>query len=89
MADENRKTTLGVFVYAEPSRLKRTLESIRTYTAEPFRLVLLADGLDAATSETLNRLSDIPQLATDQSHGAPACFNGLIAYDDPDTAIFL
>lgn len=87
--NKNKKTTIGVWCYEEPFRIKRTLKSLRMYTSEPFKLVLMADGMDAAMYSSLSDLGDIPKLATDKYFGAPACFNRLITYDNADIVVFL
>ena len=81
--------TIGVWVYAEPSHLHRTLDSVQKHTAQPMRLILLPDGADAPTAAALARLQDIPQLPTEQALGAPACFNRLLSYDQADVVVFL
>lgn len=86
---ENKKITIGIWVYAEPFRLQKTLDSIRAHTLEPFTLVLLPDGPDTVSAEALGKFRDIPQLATNRSLGAPACFNRLISYDTAEIVIFL
>lgn len=86
---DNKNVTIGVWVYAEPSRLQQTVESIQKYTPAPFKLVLLPDGPDTTTATALAHFKDFAQLATDRVFGAPACFNRLISYDQADVAVFL
>jgi glycosyltransferase involved in cell wall biosynthesis len=81
--------TIGVWVYAEPASLHRTLDSVHKHTAQPLRLILLPDGADALTAAALARLRDVPQLPTEQALGAPACFNRLLSYDQADVVVFL
>ena len=86
---EHKHILIGIWVYAEPSKLHRTLESIHTHTPAPHALVLLPDGPDPTTAAALSQHHGVPQLATDQALGAPACFNRLIAYDQAKVVIFL
>jgi glycosyltransferase involved in cell wall biosynthesis len=83
------RITIGVWIYAEPSSLHRTLDSVQQHTAQPVRLLLLPDGADAPTTAALARLRDVPQLPTEQALGAPACFNRLLSYDQADVVVFL
>lgn len=86
---QNKSIIIGIWVYAEPSRFQRTLDSVWRSTPEPFDLILLPDGPDPATASALARLQDLPQLTTDRVLGAPACFNRLISYNRADIVVFL
>src|SRR5438045_4929243 len=57
--------TIGVHVYAEPARLAATLVSLDRSTAVPYRLVLLADGPDAATAAAV-AATGLPVSGTDR-----------------------
>ena len=85
----NKDITIGIWVYAEPSRLQRTLESLHKHTLAPYNLVLLPDGPDRATMAALSPRHDVPQLGTERALGAPACFNRLITYDQAEVVVFL
>ena len=39
--------TIGIWFYADPIGLKRTLDSVRVHTSGPYTLVVLGDGLQA------------------------------------------
>src|SRR5512141_2479670 len=74
------RVRIGIHVHAEPAELQGTLAAVRAHTPA-FELLLLPDGPDAQTRELLATLHDIPQLATEEPRGAPACFNRLVAAD--------
>ncbi len=81
--------TIGIHVHAEPQRLLATLASIRANTRQAVELLLLPDGPDEATKATLATMSDIPQSATVQPLGPPACFNRLVTATDADVWVLL
>jgi glycosyltransferase involved in cell wall biosynthesis len=80
---------IGVYVFEEPLRLRSTLESLAANTPQPFELVLLPDGPDAATQVELRRLAHLPQSSTTQALGGAACFNRLAASAHADVVILL
>lgn len=84
-----RSICLGVHVHAEPNRLQETIASLRANTPLDFELLLLPDGPDAATKIALAKMRDVPQAATAQPLGIPACFNRLANYNNADVVVLL
>lgn len=84
-----RRIQIGIYVHAEPARLKATLDSLRAEGGEAPRLLLLGDGPDAPTREALAALADIPQSNTAEPLGTAACFNRLAADADADVFVLL
>jgi glycosyltransferase involved in cell wall biosynthesis len=80
---------LGIQVHAEPGQLHATLACVRAHTAEPFELVVLADGPDDATRMALASLRDVPQLNSDDARGVAACFNRLTQTGAADVYVLL
>ncbi|NTU85462.1 MAG: glycosyltransferase, partial [Chloroflexales bacterium] len=83
------RVCIGIHVYAEPERLRATLDALGANTARAFELLLLPDGPDMPTRAALARLPQLPRLGTDEPHGAPACFNRLAAASDADVLVLL
>lgn len=84
-----RRTCIGVHVHAEPARLLATLRSLCEHTPPEVGLLLLPDGPDAETRAALAELEGLPQSATAEAQGAPACFNRLAALSDADVIVLL
>lgn len=80
--------SVGVHVHAEPERLSSTLRALTPASAHPLEILVLPDGPDAATRDMLGSL-DLPQYATDDPQGPPACFNRLAVASDSDVVILL
>src|SRR5437868_12321284 len=70
--------SIGVYVHAEPERLKATLASLCVHTPQEHHLVLLADGPDEETAAALLTMSGITQSNTSEPRGTAACFNRLL-----------
>jgi glycosyltransferase involved in cell wall biosynthesis len=81
--------SIGVYVHAEPDRLKATLASLSVHTRQPYDLLLLADGPDEQTAATLAAMLDIPQSNTSEAKGTAACFNRLVRHNTADICILL
>src|SRR5262245_10035509 len=84
-----KRVAIGIQVYEEPERLLATLESIAANTPRSAEVMLLPDGPDLATVETLARLSHIKQSGTSAALGAAACFNRLASDSDCDVFVFM
>ena len=84
-----KRVCIGIHVHAEPHRFVATLNSIRANTSSDYDLLILPDGPDANTIETLKRLTELKQLSTKEPCGAAACFNRLASYDDADVIVLL
>jgi O-antigen biosynthesis protein len=80
---------IGIHVHAEAERLRATLSSVQAHSTGAVELLLLPDGPDAATSDTLASMHDLPQAATPEPLGAPACFNRLAASTDASVLVLL
>ncbi|HME35242.1 MAG TPA: glycosyltransferase [Candidatus Sulfotelmatobacter sp.] len=70
--------SIGVYVHAEPERLKATLASLRAHTEAEHDLLLLGDGPDEETGAALLTMSGISQSNTGEPKGTAACFNRLL-----------
>src|SRR5216683_648986 len=81
--------TVGVHVYAEPERLRVTLESLAACTAPSVAVLLLPDGPDASTEARLATLERTRQLPSPRAQGAASCFNRLARATDSDVIVFL
>lgn len=79
-----KRICIGVHVHSEPQRLSATLASLLAHTTQPFDLVLLPDGPDAATIAALSTWTSVPQLGTREPRGTAACFNRLVSHKDAD-----
>lgn len=84
-----KRTCVGVHVHAEPAQLLATLRSLCAHTPPEVGLLLLPDGPDAPTRAALADLGGLPQSATAEARGAPACFNRLAALGDADVLVLL
>jgi glycosyltransferase involved in cell wall biosynthesis len=93
-----RRVKVGIYVHAEPARLTATLDSLRSVNGnelirstegDAVRLLVLGDGPDAPTRETLAALDDVPQSNTAEPRGVAACFNRLVASPDADVFVLL
>jgi glycosyltransferase involved in cell wall biosynthesis len=84
-----KRICIGVHLHSEPQRLSATLADLAAHTTQPFDLVLLPDGPDAATLAALKNCSSTPQLGTREPRGAAACFNRLASYNDADVVVLL
>ncbi|HEY2031778.1 MAG TPA: glycosyltransferase [Myxococcales bacterium] len=80
------KIRAGIHVHEEPRGLRATLSSIAGCGAE---VVLLPDGPDEAVRGELRKLRDLPQLATAEPRGAPACFNRFVQSGEADLYILI
>ena len=80
---------IGVYVHAEPDRLRDTLASLAAHTASGYELLLLADGPDAATRAALGQMPGIAQSATEAPKGAAACFNRFCGWTGAETLVLL
>src|SRR6185369_17979783 len=80
---------IGIHVYADPEQLCATIDAIRAQTPVPYTLLLLPDGADLETTAALAQYPEIPQLATAEPQGAPACFNRLAGNTDSDIVVLL
>jgi glycosyltransferase involved in cell wall biosynthesis len=83
------KISIGVYIHAEPERLKATLASLSVYTRQEHDLLLLADGPDHETSAALLGMSEIAQSNTSEPKGTAACFNRLLRHKAADISILL
>ncbi len=85
------KITVGVPVHAEPERLRETLVSLHAHAPAHATVVLLPDGPDGPTRAALASpaFAALPQLATDDARGGPACWNRLAAHDGADVVVLL
>ncbi len=81
--------SIGVYVHAEPERLKATLASLCAYTRQEHDLVLLADGPDEPTAAALLSLGEISQSNTNERKGTAACFNRLLRHRSAPIYILL
>jgi glycosyltransferase involved in cell wall biosynthesis len=79
---------IGVYAHADPTRLRRTIETLRAHTPAEVSVVLLPDGPDDATRAAFDTF-DLPQLGTDQPRGTPACFNRLAAETESRVLVLL
>jgi glycosyltransferase involved in cell wall biosynthesis len=77
--------TIGIWYYADPDGLERTVTSLHAHTAGTCRVVVLGDGRHATTGAA----DGLPHLDTDCPLGAAACFNRLAAHDDAEVIVFL
>lgn len=84
-----RRICIGVHLHSEPQHLSTTLADLAAHTTQPFDLVLLPDGPDAATLATLASLTTTPQLGTREPRGAAACFNRLASYKDAEVFVIM
>ena len=84
-----KRVSIGVHVHAEPLRLRATLRSLRANTPTGAEILLLPDGPDAATAAELEALCDLPQSATAEPRGAPACFNRLAGLSGAEVLVLL
>src|SRR5258705_6595578 len=84
-----KRVCVGIYVAELPEQLLATLESLRRNTSGLSEVILLPDGPDQRTRESLRNLNHHVQLATDQPLGAAACFNRLASYNDADVVVFL
>jgi glycosyltransferase involved in cell wall biosynthesis len=77
--------TIGIWFYADPVGLERTLDGLRKHTDRPYKLVVLGDGLPAQRSDLPGRA----YLNSETPLGAAVCFNRLITHDDAQVVVFL
>ena len=84
-----KRVAIGIQVYSEPERLLATLESIAANTPRGVELMLLADGPEAATLDTLAGLRHIKQSGTSAALGAAGCFNRLVSQNDSEVFVFM
>jgi glycosyltransferase involved in cell wall biosynthesis len=82
---------VGIYVSAEPERLRETLLSLRANTSQPVELLLLLDGLklDDAVRSLLPSLDDQQLSGTSEARGTAACFNRLAAHNQADLVVLL
>ena len=80
---------IGVYVHAEPERLRATLAALQAHTPPGYDLLLLADGPDAETQAALGQMSSLAQSATEAPAGTAACFNRLCARTEADILVLL
>ena len=81
--------SIGVYVHAEPERLKATLASLCVHTRQEHDLLLLADGPDEETAAALLTMSEIAQSNTSEPKGTAACFNRLLSHNAASILILL
>lgn len=81
--------SIGVFVHAEPERLKATLASLCAHTRHEHDLLLLGDGPDQETAAALLAMGAIAQSNTSEARGTAACFNRLLRRGEADVSILL
>ena len=84
-----QRISVGIYVHAEPSRLRATLAALRANTGTGAGVLLLGDGPDRATCEALAALHDLPQSNTAEPLGTAACFNRLVSSADADVYVLL
>ena len=84
-----KRVSIGIHLYSEPERLHATLASLQTNTSVGYELLLLLDGPDEPTKARVEALRDLPQSATPEPRGAPACFNRLATVSDADIVVLL
>ena len=82
------RVVIGVHVYAEPDRLKATLDAVSS-TAPDVPILLLPDGPDEPTRATLDALAHLKKSATAEPQGAAACFNRLASAGNEDIIVLL
>jgi O-antigen biosynthesis protein len=80
---------VGIYVHAEPQRLRETLASLRQNTRRPVDLLLLPDGPDLPMRRALAAIAGIPQLGAEDPQGVPACFNRLVTSGSADLFLLL
>jgi glycosyltransferase involved in cell wall biosynthesis len=80
---------VGIHVYELPERLNETLCYLRTNAPPATRIVLLADGPDAATRRALASMPQMPVVLREHAAGAATCFNDLLRYADAPAYVFL
>jgi glycosyltransferase involved in cell wall biosynthesis len=83
------KIRIGIFIQDQPQQLRTTLAALRVHTSLAHELILLPDGLAAATRAVLSEFSHLDQSATNEPQGQPACFNRLITGAQADVYVFL
>jgi glycosyltransferase involved in cell wall biosynthesis len=81
--------SIGVYVHAEPERLRATLASLCAHTRQEHDLLVLADGPDEETTAALLTMSEISQSNTGEPKGAAACFNRLLRHSAANISILL
>jgi glycosyltransferase involved in cell wall biosynthesis len=84
-----KRVCVGIHVSEAPEQLLATLDSLRRNTDHQLPLVILADGPDRRTQESLRNLNHLTQLSHEQSLGAAACFNRLASTSDADVLVLL
>lgn len=81
--------TIGVVVDDDAARLQATLDALRRVTPTGIAIVLIADGVDAATHARLAMLTGYRLLGFDTARGGAACFNLLAQHADCEVIILL
>jgi glycosyltransferase involved in cell wall biosynthesis/GT2 family glycosyltransferase len=89
VAEASGRTAIGVYVHAEPQRLRATLAALKAHTPPDYELLLLPDGPDHAVRAALADLPYLSQSPTDVPLGAAACFNRLVRETTGETVILL
>jgi glycosyltransferase involved in cell wall biosynthesis/GT2 family glycosyltransferase len=82
---------IGIYVHAEPERLRATLASVKMHGPADAEVLLLPDGADPSTRAALAAppFDALPQLGTDLPLGTAACWNRLVTASDADVVVLL
>jgi O-antigen biosynthesis protein len=83
------KVCIGIHVHEQPEHLRTTLSCILQNTAASVRIVLLPDSPDPTTRQVLESMTELAQFGSEQSMGAPACFNRLAANTEEEVLVLL
>ncbi|HEU0252644.1 MAG TPA: glycosyltransferase, partial [Pyrinomonadaceae bacterium] len=84
-----KRVCIGIHVRELPEQLLATIESVRLNTTGSFDVVLLPDGPDQPTRQSLSNLTHLVQLTSDHPLGVASCFNRLANYNDADVVVLL
>ncbi len=84
-----KRVCIGIHVRELPEQLLATIESVRLNTTGSFEVVLLPDGPDQQTRQSLRNLTHLGQLTSDHPLGVASCFNRLASYNDADVVVLL
>jgi glycosyltransferase involved in cell wall biosynthesis len=79
---------VGVYSRSEGARLDATLRSLQTHNEPAFKVILLGDGPDNVTRNSIMQWYHTEQIISDQPIGPAACFNRLLARE-ADIFVFL
>lgn len=84
-----RRACVGVYTRGDAQRLAQTLKFLREGTESPIEIVVLADGVDAATRELLEGERGLAVSSSPQPAGAAASFNRLVREREAEIYVFL